>query len=394
MNIVVEKHLKELLLDFDCVIVPNFGGFIATYMGSEISIAKNKITPPRKQIAFNDKLTTNDSLLIDYIADNENSSILDAYNAVDSYVAEIKNQVKENAQYTIESLGRIYLNEDGNYNFEQYLRFNYLKESFGLPDLYFKPIDRTLESKTLFKTKKPKLMASTNYNELEDDDESVNQYASDEEMEEVDLDEFGREKQQKKSENLAIYYVMAIIALVITAGTAYYLNMDKQTFAIGSFSPLSIFGRGEIASSTDVDNNKLLPSESEDEQPADGEATGEQTDTYTPPAEQSLPEDEPTNLASQNVVLPVQVNIDPQNIITDRTGRFYIVAGGFKSKNKAARLLSEMINAGNSSKIIDSYDEKGVYRVTVADYSTYDEAQAQKKSFIDAYGDELWVLGY
>lgn len=388
----VEKYLRELLYDFDCIIIPNFGGFIATYMGAEISIAKNKIAPSRKQIAFNAKLTANDSLLVDYIANNENISILDAYNAVDSYVAEIKNLVKENSQYTIDSLGRIYLNDEGSYNFEQYLRFNYLKESFGLPDLYFKPIDRTLDSKTLFKPKKPKLMASNTYNELEEDDDTVNQY-DDMEMEEVDLEEFERGKQKKKSENLAIYYVMAIMALVITAGTAYYLNMNKETYAIGSFSPLTLFGGGEESSKEEADN-KLLPNES-DEQPADGEASTQGDDNYNPPTDDSYSTQEtPSNLPSQKAVLPVQSNIDPENIIDSRTGRFYIVAGGFKSKNKAANLLSELINAGNASKIIDSYSESGVYRVSVADFSTYEEAQSQKKSYIETYGEDLWVLGY
>ncbi|MFN0047784.1 MAG: SPOR domain-containing protein [Cytophagales bacterium] len=394
MNYLVEKYLKELLFDHDCVIIPQFGGFISTYMGSEISIAKNKITPARKQIKFNDKLSANDGLLIEYIAEKENSSILDAQKDIEKYIAFVKVQIEINSQYTIESLGRIYVNDDNNFAFEQYLRFNYLTESFGLPDLYFKPIDRTLESKTLFKPKKAKLMASNIKNELEDED-AENQYnASENEIDDIDLEELERQQAKKKTENLAIYYIMAIMALVLTAGTAYYLNMDKTTYAIGGFSPLSLFGRGEIAGDSNNDN-KLLPAENDEEQKADGESSDFNTDESTTPDESTQ-----QNSENQSSIEPVvsastaSSVIDDENLVSTKNGRFYIIAGGFKNKRKAATFLNTLISAGNPSKIIDSYDESGIYRVTIADFATYEEAQTQKKTYATEYGEELWVLNY
>lgn len=397
MNEIVEKYLKELLYDYDCVIIPNFGGFISTYMSSEISIAKNKISPPRKQIKFNDKLTSNDSLLIDFIADNENISILDAYNYVEAYIKYIKLQIVENSQYTIESLGRLYLNEEKNFSFEQYLRFNYLKESFGLSELYFKPIDRSQESKSLFKQKKPKFMASTINNELEDDDEPVNHYkeSADEEEEEDDelMEELERQRKLKKSENLAVYYIMAILALVLTAGTAYYLNMDKTTYAIGSFSPLSLFGQSDTSNSENIDN-KLLPEESEDEVTTDESTSSQNDDSNTETTQQNYNKEQNSNTVASAAKVVAEVEIDPSNLVNEKTGRFYIIVGGFKSKRKAAKFLEEMVAAGNPAKILDSYDESGVYRVSVADFSAYDEAQTQRKAYANAYGEELWVLNY
>lgn len=57
------EHIERLLLRHDCVIIPDFGGFVlqsipAVYMGDEHSF-----TPARKEIVFNPALTHNDGLL-------------------------------------------------------------------------------------------------------------------------------------------------------------------------------------------------------------------------------------------------------------------------------------------------------------------------------------------
>ncbi len=385
----VEKYLKELLYDYDCVIVPGLGGFIATYMEAEISIAKSKISPPRKQIAFNEKLIHNDNLLSGFIAENENITIEAVNEQIHSYVSSVKSTISSQSQYTIESLGRFYLNNEGVNLFEQYIRFNYLKDSFGLPDLYFKPIDRTQDSKVLFKQKN-KLMATTNtFNQQGDDENKLHGRIHDEdEMEEVDIEEFERLRKEKKAENLAIYYVMAVLALVLTAGTAYYLNMDKTTYAIGEFNPMALFSSTGANPSGNVEN-KLLPSDAEAEaQTSDADQT--ESGAFDEPVADAAP----TKLKPQKAIIPIKVNIDPENLISGRTGRYYIVVGGFKNKSKAATLLSTLLNAGNTSKIIDSYQEKGVYRVTLADFATYEEAASQKQAYTDTYGGDLWVLGY
>ena len=66
------NYINDLLYRYDCVIVPNFGGFITNIIGANVSAEKNTFYPPKKQITFNVYLQHNDGLLANYIASSEN----------------------------------------------------------------------------------------------------------------------------------------------------------------------------------------------------------------------------------------------------------------------------------------------------------------------------------
>ncbi len=61
----ISQYIKELLILNDCVIIPEFGGFVANYKPA--TIENNQFFPPAKEIAFNNKLVSNDGLLIKHI---------------------------------------------------------------------------------------------------------------------------------------------------------------------------------------------------------------------------------------------------------------------------------------------------------------------------------------
>ena len=65
----ISQYIKEILLLNDCVIIPDFGGFVANYKPAMIE--NNRFFPPTKEIAFNNKLISNDGLLINYISEAE-----------------------------------------------------------------------------------------------------------------------------------------------------------------------------------------------------------------------------------------------------------------------------------------------------------------------------------
>ena len=66
----ISKHIVELLYLNDCVIIPEFGGFITNYKSSIVNNVNNFI-PPSKQITFNKNLKDNDGLLINSIKNKE-----------------------------------------------------------------------------------------------------------------------------------------------------------------------------------------------------------------------------------------------------------------------------------------------------------------------------------
>ena len=58
----ISYHIFNLLQEHDCVIVPNFGAFVARNISAKISCDGSRIYPPNKEITFNKSLIKSDGL--------------------------------------------------------------------------------------------------------------------------------------------------------------------------------------------------------------------------------------------------------------------------------------------------------------------------------------------
>ena len=107
----VEKYINELLYRYDCVIVPNFGGFITNKIGAKVNSFTHTFHPPTKQITFNTHLKQNDGLVVSYIAAVENISFEKAlakmYASVTSW-----NESLKNGAVIFENIGALAFNEE------------------------------------------------------------------------------------------------------------------------------------------------------------------------------------------------------------------------------------------------------------------------------------------
>ena len=86
----ISNHIFNLLQEHDCVIVPNFGAFVARNISAKISSDGSKIFPPNKEITFNKSLVKNDGLLINRISSSENIS----YEVADDTIASAETRRK------------------------------------------------------------------------------------------------------------------------------------------------------------------------------------------------------------------------------------------------------------------------------------------------------------
>ena len=78
----------------DCVIIPQFGGFVGNNRSAVLNETTGIITPPSKEILFNLNLKTNDGLLINHIAKSEWISNIKAKDLVVNYVSLINKKKK------------------------------------------------------------------------------------------------------------------------------------------------------------------------------------------------------------------------------------------------------------------------------------------------------------
>ena len=114
----LDRHLEILLLGNDCVIVPDFGGFMAHHVDARKDSADGMLLPPARTIGFNPKLTINDSLLAQSYVEYYDISYPEALVRIGDEVRELKQHLENDGSYELHGVGVVSLNGEGHYVFE------------------------------------------------------------------------------------------------------------------------------------------------------------------------------------------------------------------------------------------------------------------------------------
>lgn len=138
----IDESIHKLLYDHDCVIVPNFGGFVGVYKPAQILPKGNKISPPSKRVSFNNKLQNNDGILANYIAKTQGISFESAMERIALEVKDSTEELKVNKRLEIIGVGVIYIDKESNYRFIPNEEANFLKSSFGLDSLFIEKVKK------------------------------------------------------------------------------------------------------------------------------------------------------------------------------------------------------------------------------------------------------------
>ncbi len=139
------KYISDLLYRYDCVIVPNFGGFVANKISAKVNHSTHTFYAPTKQLTFNAHLKNNDGLLVNYIAASKNISYTNAVNFVESEVLNWRTTLNQE-ELEIENVGSLHKNKNDVIIFEPVYSINYLTSSFGL-NTFVSPAIKRLEEK-------------------------------------------------------------------------------------------------------------------------------------------------------------------------------------------------------------------------------------------------------
>jgi len=131
------------------VIIPEFGGFVANYKPA--TIENNQFFPPTKEIAFNNKLNSNDGLLINYISETEGIDYFSARQKLDSFVEETNLNLERNRNVHFEGVGYLHYDSRENLLFEPLLRQNLLVDSYGLQNFSYEKLYQRQMPKPAFK---------------------------------------------------------------------------------------------------------------------------------------------------------------------------------------------------------------------------------------------------
>ena len=126
------KYISDLLYRYECVIVPNFGGFVTNEISAKINHSTHTFYPPSNQLTFNSHLQNNDGLLANYLATSENISYSVAVSIIEKVVKKWK-QLLIKEELELENIGTFSQNQEGKFIFEpNSSSVNYLTKSYGL----------------------------------------------------------------------------------------------------------------------------------------------------------------------------------------------------------------------------------------------------------------------
>lgn len=128
------NHISNLLYRYDCVIVPNFGGFVTNTSSATLNRTTHILTPPSKKVSFNSHLKHNDGLLANFIASSEKITFEEAneniVQAVKKWMADL-----ELGPVEIAAIGTLEYNTNHQLVFEPNTTTNFLTTSFGLSEV-------------------------------------------------------------------------------------------------------------------------------------------------------------------------------------------------------------------------------------------------------------------
>jgi hypothetical protein len=139
MGIDVASYLSILLYRHNAVVVPGFGGFIATPVGATIDHASGMLHPPSKIVSFNEHLVINDGYLINYIRQRHGITVLEARQAIEYFVKSLNDILSNYETVLLPEIGKLNLSRTNNKIIFSSNNTNFNTASFGLPPLHYYP---------------------------------------------------------------------------------------------------------------------------------------------------------------------------------------------------------------------------------------------------------------
>ena len=141
-------HISRLLLEHNCVIVPDLGGFVTQYCPAHFDEVAGSFVAPSYQVGFNPLLQTDDGVLAHSFMMVNQTSYDEAVHDIRLCVHQLREALRTRKEVTLLNIGTFKQNVSGVYDFTP------LKESidtptlFALPPLSIDKLDRT-ETETI-----------------------------------------------------------------------------------------------------------------------------------------------------------------------------------------------------------------------------------------------------
>jgi hypothetical protein len=318
----VADYLKKLLYQYDCIVVPELGGFLLHDVPATYVENSSLFFPPRKKIAFNASLKLDDGLLVSYMMLHDQRSREEVLQHIRSFVDTLKGQIRQAGSYTIEGIGLFSENEEGKLQFDPELRHNFQGESYGL-----QPVSVRLQPVTHVDEESTPIIP-------------IGEPAAP-----------GQPSTVHPEKKAAIYqpYLTwaATILLVGSLGVMSYLTVQRSPGqATSNLNPFDFLLTRQAEAPAPEEKPVILPTPTEEVKPA-------------PVAEVAQPVTAPVAAVKPAEAPAPEIAVAPKTIQEVEPIRYIAIAGSFSSKANAKKLLRQLRRQGFKTAFIIPKKKKG-----------------------------------
>ncbi len=335
----IDGYIAELLHDYDCVIVPQLGGFVTNHRPARLDERSGIAHPAQKDLGFNRNLTRSDGLLEQALQKAHGYTFEEANTELRAEVQQYWAKLRKGETLKWQKIGVLFLDTDRNLRFEPSQEINFLKASFGFDAfqmpvrIEFEPIIPAEAEKTVEKLKP---ISASHHNQT--------------------VHRKGR----------SIYWVAAATMLPFL-GMSLYMGLTT-----------------EFKSPTDLSLAELFPISGNKKATSAFTPRGEEADlgqsdeaaTFWPDTATVFP----YSFESEKIdSTGVWINLKKIEIVVEAPanekrviGKYHIIAGCFGEEKNAEKFVRELLAMGHGASILDYH--KGLYRVSIRDFGDYQQA--------------------
>jgi len=350
-NVKIDIYISDLLYRYDCVVVPDFGGFVANLASAKIHAIQHQFIPPSKEISFNKNLKNNDGLLSNHIALRKEITYEEANELIQSFVSQSIQGLNNGDKIYIEKIGTLSLDPERNIQFTAEDRNDFLLDSFGLPAYKALPIQREGAEERIQKRINESLPLI---------------------------------KQEEKKKRRYYWPAAATILFLMLSGVL--LNQQY-----------SWIGNGKVYHST------FSPSENKEalyqSKAVSFQSAKFETEEYSLlKIEEGLinydtPDGAKTNLVVDNRAIDLKLEVDNTEVVKPTINSnltFHVMGGCFSSLSNAKRLVKTLKSQGYDARLLGNY--KNLHAVSFGSFSSRNEAIDLLAKVRNGKNPDSWLL--
>lgn len=341
--------IAELLYKHDCVVVPDFGGFVARNYSSNFNKGNNLLYPASKHILFNKNLTHNDGLLLSALMEQRGIDYGDAEKNVADFTNYLQSLLSIKKRFELPNIGLLFIDAEGALRFEAKADVNFLLDSFGFEPVLANELEVEL--------------APIAPKQFEDRRVAIETPVK-------------RKKSYVKIAVLAVGLPATLTLLLLAASSKPMkpvLESSLNPFYTPekTYSPLKLDRKSQVIEQA-IESNLLV------------DANG--FSTFTLSSNGSVLVASSANTEAKELSKPVNVSVPIQNF----DGKYQVVVGCFGVETNAEKLVRELINKRINAGVSGT-NAKGLHVVSCGGFNSKEEASVLLQSIKESYPN-AWVM--